>query len=521
MSKARTLASTVSTGAVLADGSVAVDEVSGAQATLVSGTNIKTIGGTSVLGSGDLTLPAPFGTDLSYVDYSLTLSSAISSSAAETILSQSVSLDGTSELMIFYSGASAHAVVFDTSTNTFGTPVLVRTRTLTSLRNVAIAKISSTAVLVCSLQLGETDLQTVVLTVSGSTITVNTAVATTLAAASGLVSANTRLVQVGSSYVLNYVTTADSLPKFRAITVSGTTPSIGAEFAYAGGTVNWHSYAHSSSVLLHFSATATLVYAFPITVSGTTLTAGTAATATTTSSPIVTGQLSNSRYALFYQNTTGRGAVVSISGTTASISTAATVVTAPTWAPQMQVFGNQAFVLSGPSADSNLSVITDTSGTATVGTPQAVPIAGDFVGYLSTGKVFFASNTGGQSNYYQYGISSGLAVLEKSFQNVTSTSVVTVATAAPYFRPLSGPTTSSNAQSVIGLRTPSGKFARGNTGQLPFAVSYDGTYPAKLQQSANPFASYNDGISEAVVWGIPNPISGTTTTLQLRKVTLA
>lgn len=64
-SKARTLAGTVSTGAVLADGSVAVGEVSGAQATLVSGTNIKTIGGASVLGSGDLAIASATLTEFS------------------------------------------------------------------------------------------------------------------------------------------------------------------------------------------------------------------------------------------------------------------------------------------------------------------------------------------------------------------------------------------------------------------------------------------------------------------------
>lgn len=54
MSKARTLASTVSTGAVLADGTIDAAEVSGAQPTLVSGTNIKTVNSTSLLGSGDV-----------------------------------------------------------------------------------------------------------------------------------------------------------------------------------------------------------------------------------------------------------------------------------------------------------------------------------------------------------------------------------------------------------------------------------------------------------------------------------
>lgn len=88
MSKARTLAGTVSTGAILADGTIDAAEIgdltlptggdivgttsaqtltnktidiasntlTGVQASLVSGTNIKTIGGQSVLGSGDLTV---------------------------------------------------------------------------------------------------------------------------------------------------------------------------------------------------------------------------------------------------------------------------------------------------------------------------------------------------------------------------------------------------------------------------------------------------------------------------------
>jgi hypothetical protein len=435
-----------------------------------------------------------------------------------------VSLDGTSELMIIYSTASAHAVVWNSSTNTFGTPILVRTANLLNIQSVALAKVSTTSVLVCS-NTG-TALETVVLTVSGSTITVGTAVATTLGATSVFIIPNTRLVTVGSSYVLNYYTSADSLPKFRAITVSGATPSVGSELAYAGGTVSTmhHSYAQSSSILLHFSMTSSAtVYALPITVSGTTLTAGTAATVSTTNSTIVTGALSNSRYALFYSNTTGRGAVVSVAGSVATISTAATTMSISGWTPQMQVFGNQAFILNGTTASDNINVITDTAGTATLGTDLAVPIAGTFAGYLSTSKVFFASGTSGNSSYYQYGISSGSPVLEKSFQNVTSTSVVTVGVAglSEYTRPLSGPQQSGSGNSSISLRTSAGKLTLANTTN-PFVASIDGTYPAKLQQSANPFsATYNDGISEAVVWGIPTSQAASTTTVQLRKVTLA
>ena len=477
-------------------------------------------------GTGGTSLPGSFGTDLSFENYSLTVSSAICSAAAAGILMQAVSLDGTSELMIITSTSSGHAVVYNSSTNTFGTPVLFRTGNLSSIQTVGLAKISSTAVLVSSLIVGGIALETVVLTISGSTITVGTALATTLAAASSLIVSNTRLVVVGSSYVLNYFTTANSLPKFRAITVSGSTPSIGAELAYAGGTVTamHHSYAQSATILLHFSMTAsTTIFVLPITVSGTTLTAGTAATVSTTSAFfMVTGALSSSRYALAYLNTTGRGAVVSVAGSVASISTAATTMSVSTYSPTMQVFSNQAILANGTAGADVINVITDTAGVATLGTDLTNPAVGAIAGYLSTSKVLFAATASGSSAYHQIGISSGSAVLEKSFPNVTSTATVAtgVAGLGIYSQsPLSGPPQSGSGFNPVSLRTSTGKMVVSNT-QLPFVASIDGTNIAKLQQSANPLTSYNDGISEAVVWGIPTSQAASTTTVQLRKVTL-
>lgn len=462
-----------------------------------------------------------FGADMTAVDYLLTLSSAVGSSARM----QSVSLDGISELMIIYGDTSAHAVVFNTSTNTFGTPVLVRTATLTATPTIALAKISSTSVLVCSLPSGDTALETVVLTISGSTVTVNTPLATFLAAGSDLITANTRLVTVGSSYVLNYATSSGGLQKFRAITVSGTTPSIGSELAYSGGTLasQHHSYAYSSSILLAFSMTsATTVYAYPITVSGTTLTGGTQATKTTTGNFICTGVLSTGRVALAWRQAGGGTAsLVSVSGSTATITDAAQLLSVSSWSPQIQIFSNQAFVLGGVASGlDQISVLTDTSGTPTVGTPLTITTAGGLNGYLSSGKVFFATTNAGNSAYYQYGISAGAPVLEKTFQNVTNVAAVTTPTTTIYSQPLSGlPQSSSNKNTI--LRTSAGKSTNGSSTTFPFLVSFDATYPAKLQQSANPFTAFNDGISDAVNWGLPTPTSSTATTIQLRKVTLA
>ena len=492
-------------------------------ATLTAGSGVSITNGAgaiTITGSGS----GSFGTDLSYVDYLLTLSSAISSSSVRL---QAVSLDGTSELIILQGTLSAHAVVFNTSTNTFGTPVLIRTASLVALQTIGLAKVSSTSVLVCSLANTTTSLETVVLTVIGSTITVGTPVATTLSANSALIIPNTRLVTVGSSFVLNYYNTTGTTPKFRAITVSGSTPTVGSELAYTTGGTNstmHHSYAHSSSVLMTFSMTdTTTVYAYPISVSGTTLTGGTAATVATTDTSICTGVLSNSRYVLAYRNTSGRGAVVSVSGTTASISTAATTLTVGTWSPQIQVFSNKAFILTGTSSTDRINVLTDTAGSASLGTELQVPSnAGNIVGYLSTEKILWAYSASGSSVNIQYGISSGSPVREKTFQSVTSTSPITATafSSAYYTRPLSGPPQSgSNVETI--QRTSAGKIAPGYSALNPFTVSIDGTYATKLQQVANPFASFNDGISEATVWGLPQTTSDTATTIQLREVTLA
>jgi len=282
-----------------------------------------------------------------------------------------------------------------------------------------------------------------------------------------------------------------------------------------------HSYAQSASILLSFSVTtSTTVFVLPITVSGTTLTAGTAATVSTTGNSIVTGALSNSRYALCYINTTGRGAVVSVAGTTASISTAGTTFTVSSFAPQMQVFGNQAFIRGGQATNENTNVITDTSGTATLGTNLLQGVGCFFVGYLSTSKVLLSNATSGDSDYYQYGISSGSPVLEKSFQNVSNSSVVSTNGIARYSRPLSGPPQSASG-AAFSLRTSAGKIATAFSSTYPFTNSIDGTNPPKIQQSANPFSAYNDGISEAVAWGIPTSIAASTTAVQIRKVTLA
>jgi hypothetical protein len=505
------------------------------KSTLTAGTGVNITNASGAITIATNTASVPIGTDIAVTDYSLTLPSAIASTASATVKTQTVALDSTRELMLFIGDANLQAVVYDSSANTFGTVVLVRTATLNSLVNeFASILVSSSSVLVCSLANNSTALSTVVLSISGSTITVNTAVATTLGSASTLIKANTRLVAVGSSFVLNYFQVASLQPRFRAITVSGTTPTIGSELSYAGGTDMHHAYAYTSSVLLHISCDTSTVYAYPISVSGTTLTGGTATTLTASDSGssyvLCSGVLSTGRVALAYKtaNNIISCAVISVTGTVASSSIAATTLATNNGAfIQMQVFNNQAFIYGNVAGNNDLNVLTDTAGVATVGT--AIPISGSsMVGFLSTGKVFLSSITGGSSAYSQYGISSGSPVLEKTFQSAVSatTTVIGTPTGGQYKPPLSGLPNSGNNYSVnavnLSLRTSTGKTAS-MQGTLEFVGSIDGNTVAKIQQNGITIAnnSVSDALSTATGWYVYQTLSATSLTLNMRKMVLS
>lgn len=483
------------------------------------------------------------GGDLAITDYQLTLPYRFADYVNNRVRTHNIAIDATRELFVFNGELTAQAVVYDSSTDTFGNVVLIRTTVFGGYGNeCAVAKISTSAVLVSTLSIGQVDLSTVVLSIAGTTITVNTAVATTLVDGSQFIKAKTRFVQVGSSYVLCYMNSSYQAC-FRAITVSGTTPSIGSEHLYSGSYNEFlhHAYAYSSSVLLSMTASSTGVAAYPISVSGTTLTGGTVATVSGSSTlywyMMTTGLLSTGRIALAWQNSTVVScAVVSVAGTTASISTASVTLTGPsgTYPIQMQVFGNQAFVLAGGGSN-QLGVLTDTSGTASVGGKSN---AGNrvMVGYLSTSKVLLMANNG-NSDYYVYGITSGVnATVEKTFVDSVPSGIATILGyqyGGAYTAPLAGPPNSQNADptgsnldSALSLRTSSGKTAPMQSSMQAFVGSIDGNKVGALQATPNTLGGYNaisvsGALSESTGWYVYRTISATALVMNIRKIVLS
>lgn len=287
-------------------------------------------------------------------------------------------------------GSNLYAQLYNETTQTWGTPTLVR-----SSAGYHIAAVTgSNQALVCSCNTS-TAFQAVVLTFSGTTITVGTAAsATNASGASNFFD----ILSIGSSWVVSYT----SPNTCRAMTISGTTVSIGGEVTQTGTSSTYvMPVAVSSSVFFVVSTTVSTLYVETYSVSGTTITTGSSATVTNSGDFRFAEISSGSRWILLYGNTTVRASIVSISGTTPTLSSVDTgmsgVSTVVTSGLDFIVSGSKAIIVvaSTTAALRQANIVTDTSGTASVGTAINIPIQGNYVVAVSvSGSVanFISSN---------------------------------------------------------------------------------------------------------------------------------
>lgn len=314
-------------------------------------------------------------------------------SISVSLYSRRIVLDGTRELLIISTASTGniYAVVYNSSGDTFGSVVTVRAATSTVLGAVSVGT-DKTMVVSCD---ATTGLEAVILSTSGTTITVNAAATKTLA---GNISVSLgvpyypSLVAIGTSYVLSYGR-ATSVSAILAFTVSGTTVTIGTETALtAAVAIPAALYAVSSSVVLCLNASTNVFYATPYSVSGTTLTVGTAATTTVTSGTwYPTGTFASGQWGAIALNTNIYGFIVSVSTTVATISTAQlTTTTAIT---------NFSYVVSSDkllfvdTTGSSANVLTNTAGVASAGTALAVNTASQTYAIVGATILFGYVNT--------------------------------------------------------------------------------------------------------------------------------
>lgn len=422
-----------------------------------------------------------------YVSRNTNAAVSLPVSTAASSLQHRVTIDSTRELLFFYSTAAVQAVCYDNSSKTFGNAVLVRTATNARLGALLIG---TDKVLVGSCPDSSTAFEAVVLTLSGSVITVNTAAPATLpeTLSAGVGNLYRVPVAVGSSYVfgLKLASSARAI----AVTVSGTTPSIGSALSlYAGSVLPSIRGINSTRLLAVFIGAGGLT-ALPVTVSaGTTLTAGTLAATTGSAFRFLTA-LSTGRWAVVYTNTNCLGAIISVAGTVASITTVTLNAAADLAQGAVVKIGDQLVVQCSATV---CNVLTDSAGTATAGTAittQTLAAAGAACGY--------------GTDYAALGGSSTYAVVKISGNN-------------PVFyeaAPTGSTVTTSNSNSELDDGPPSGILSL--SGRSALAITAAGGLVNVFGASA---ASVNFGVttgavnaslrqSDSVLWAAGPSVAG-------------
>lgn len=297
-----------------------------------------------------------------------------------------------SRTCLVYGGTDLYAQVYDASTTTWGAATLVRAgisggavRAILSATNQILVLSSNTT----------TVLEAVTLTLAGTGVTVNSGTKAT-AALAGNFAAFGRLIAVSTSWVLSYGR-ATTVTAIRAITVSGTTPTIGAESALtpASGTVPAILFA-SGSIVRAVSIASTALYAKPYTVSGSALAAGTEATIGCTGGSeanmraILNG---NGNIVVNYFNTSHYAAIFKLTGTveaSSTVSIGAVPTTVVTHTDMIAVTASKTAVIYYSGANWYANIITDTAGTVSVGTELTASTSGNINGI---GTIFATSNS--------------------------------------------------------------------------------------------------------------------------------
>lgn len=276
-----------------------------------------------------------------------------------------IALDANRTCFLF-GGQDHYAIIYDASTQTWGSPTLVR---MSAGAGAFLGVLSATNQVLVVTNDSTTDMRAVTLTISGTTITVNTGTQASVTLG-GAIASMGQLIAVGSSWVVSYgVATPQS--EARAISVSGTTPTIGAAGTH-GATSTAAILFASGSIVRCVSATASSLQCKPYTVSGSTLSAGTNAVVTTTTASIRAFLNGNGNIVCHYLNTTHYATIFKLTGTveaasSVSLGTAPTSVTAT--ADFVQVTASKtAFVYYPAGSIWYANILTDTAGTASAGT---------------------------------------------------------------------------------------------------------------------------------------------------------
>ena len=266
------------------------------------------------------------------------------------------------------SQVNMYGVVYDKTTNTFGSVTLIRAASFSGTVTYAACLSAANQVLVTSVVPANTNFEAVTLSISGTTITVNTAATATLSANISAFADGCGLIAVGSSFVTSY-TVATPAAQIRALSISGTTVTIGAA-SVLSGTIGGLIQALGSVVVAHSTLVSTATYFQPFTVGGSTLTLGTSASTAVDFSGGM-GKFLNpgsGRLIAIYPayGAVMQGTVVTLTGTTVTISSTTLFASWSAIADAIVISSTKVLVLH-TQGSSNANILTDTAGTASAG----------------------------------------------------------------------------------------------------------------------------------------------------------
>lgn len=273
-----------------------------------------------------------------------------------------------------------YAVIYNSATQQLGSATLVRS-TITSAGGIVKLGIKSATDRVLIVSAETTNMEAVVLSISGTAITVNAAVALLLAADISIMG---YLIAVGSSFVQGYTNSSPANSYVVAITISGTAPTFGTPAVIQA--INNVSYLYASGSVLRTIIYNAALYATPYTVSGSTLTLGTSTSTAATNVTYRVFMNGGLNIVAHYLNTNQSVAVFKLTGTTEAVSAVALIATAqsPSNSDYNVISTTKTVFMTSSGSTWYSNILTDTGGTATVGTTITGTGAGTFSSLVAT-----------------------------------------------------------------------------------------------------------------------------------------
>lgn len=336
--------------------------------------------------------------------YKLGCTAFINIPSVQGVILKRIALDTNRTLFLF---GACYAVVYDASTQTLGTPTLVRSIADGTKASGILVATDKVLITTCD---ATTGMQSVILSVSGTAITPNSVVNST---AGSNVSLWGEFVSVGAAFAWSYV--GSSVSYVRAITVSGTVPTIGTE-ATLSSTQALPILFVSGSTLRAIGYVSSSLACQPYTLSGANLIAGTPATGGS-ASPVGTGykafQNSNGNIVVLYNNASLlNAAVFKLTGTTEAMSVVAmSAFNVPyTTVQYVQISGTKTALAGVVSGLGQVcwNIHVDTSGTGSAGTEDSIS-GGSSISVSAVGV------SGNNARFAVYSATDAFATLQLQF----------------------------------------------------------------------------------------------------------